>query len=363
MQFVKTNALLLALVAIVLFLPRIQGYPDLLDENRALREHVSDLDQRITEVDQLLLKLRRQDAQLGNLEPEGPHGPEPGAPTGGSIRGSRAGGGVLTREPADSWHLLDPCDHCRDVVVATALARVIDHAPRGLLRWVLPQVVRDVIELEVVAQAIRAEQEAIASSDGTHLDIDLDVLLVAERPGDDVPHLVMLGLLHRDQASLDLLVHERVILGQLLRTPVAHQVDATVTDVRDVGIRTIDHETDRRGPHPVELAVLTRLLEDALSGQANRVSHPLASKLDRVVVLDAEVSLELHVGDDLFDGAHRDRRGVLPACMAAHPVGYDEEIQLFIHKVIVLVVTPLQANVSHSARRDAHLALPLHQQA
>lgn len=66
-----------ALLAAVLYtLPRSMAYDRVLDENLAVKEKLQGLDERMREVDRLLLRLRLYDAQLRSLsEPKGDHGP------------------------------------------------------------------------------------------------------------------------------------------------------------------------------------------------------------------------------------------------------------------------------------------------
>jgi hypothetical protein len=56
-------------------LPRVLAYEGLLDENLALRDRVRELDQRMAEVDRILMRLRLYDAQLRAIQPDGDHGP------------------------------------------------------------------------------------------------------------------------------------------------------------------------------------------------------------------------------------------------------------------------------------------------
>lgn len=56
--------------------PRSMAYGGLLEENLALKMHLQQIDDRMTEVDRMLLRLRLYDAQLKSLTtPKGDHGP------------------------------------------------------------------------------------------------------------------------------------------------------------------------------------------------------------------------------------------------------------------------------------------------
>lgn len=57
------------LLAIGVTLPRAVAYPALVDENMALKLHLQSVDQRMGDVDRLLLRLRLYDAQLRSLDP------------------------------------------------------------------------------------------------------------------------------------------------------------------------------------------------------------------------------------------------------------------------------------------------------
>lgn len=63
--------------ALAATLPRVFAYDGLLDENLTLRARVQQLDQRMAEVDRILMRLRIYDAQMRGLAdvPDGEHGP------------------------------------------------------------------------------------------------------------------------------------------------------------------------------------------------------------------------------------------------------------------------------------------------
>lgn len=77
MGIVLNGVITAALFATVLYaLPRSMAYNRVLDENLAVKEKLQGLDEKMREVDRLLLRLRLYDAQLRSLsEPRDDHGP------------------------------------------------------------------------------------------------------------------------------------------------------------------------------------------------------------------------------------------------------------------------------------------------
>jgi hypothetical protein len=66
----------LLLAVLVYTVPRSIAYGRLLDENLQLKERLDDIDERMNEVDRMLLRLRLYDSQLQSLgNPRGDHGP------------------------------------------------------------------------------------------------------------------------------------------------------------------------------------------------------------------------------------------------------------------------------------------------
>ncbi|MEZ4320213.1 MAG: M23 family metallopeptidase [Myxococcota bacterium] len=64
------------LALLVYTVPRSLAYSRVLDENLALKERLDDIDDKMSEVDRMLLRLRLYDSQLKSLStPKGDHGP------------------------------------------------------------------------------------------------------------------------------------------------------------------------------------------------------------------------------------------------------------------------------------------------
>lgn len=104
---------------------RSLAYQALLEENRALKESVRRIDERMGDVDRLLLRLRMYDAQLRSLRPDGEAGPFPDADgRGADPDGPGPGDLGGFPEPAAEGHPtegeLRPAEAWADSVVARA---------------------------------------------------------------------------------------------------------------------------------------------------------------------------------------------------------------------------------------------------
>lgn len=73
---VMSGAALLLVFALMVALPRSAAYTELVDDNLSLRIKLQEIDRRMSEIDQILLRLRLYDAQMESLaSPSGEHGP------------------------------------------------------------------------------------------------------------------------------------------------------------------------------------------------------------------------------------------------------------------------------------------------
>ncbi|MCB9675430.1 MAG: M23 family metallopeptidase [Alphaproteobacteria bacterium] len=74
---VANGFIMAALFALLFYtVPRSLAYNRMLDENLALKERLDDIDDKMSEVDRMLLRLRLYDSQLKSLStPKGDHGP------------------------------------------------------------------------------------------------------------------------------------------------------------------------------------------------------------------------------------------------------------------------------------------------
>ena len=121
---------------------------------------------------------------------------------------------------------------------------------------------RDLLRLHEPGQPIAAEHEHVVTPHALMREIDLHVRLRAERLQNDVAAVAHLGFFDRDLAGLDELLHQRLILRDLDRDAVAHQVRSTVADLSEVE-RVAEQPGDRRGrAHAAKLGVIARVMVD-----------------------------------------------------------------------------------------------------
>ena len=137
-------------------------------------------------------------------------------------------------------------------------------------------VVRPSEQIEHVA-VLRAHRERV----------DVDVRIGAERARDHSALRMRLGLLGRELPAFHQLVHERVILGELLHLPVADEIRARVADVAERNRVALDERDRHRRPHPGDGRVGRRLLVDAAVCLLEEGRHACGSgELARVGVLN-----------------------------------------------------------------------------
>ena len=136
-------------------------------------------------------------------------------------------------------------DHERgDVVLAAAGVGQVDERLRDLVLGRLAEHAQDVGFLRVLAQAVAAQQEAVAREHVEVERVDLDAFVHADRARDGVLHVELGDLLGREPAALEQLVDQRVILRQLVHRAAAHQVHARVADVREEAAAAGDEQRD-----------------------------------------------------------------------------------------------------------------------
>ena len=144
-----------------------------------------------------------------------------------------------------------------DVVGPSHVVRAVDQPlARRHEIWFVGHDARDLVRLHLTAQPVAAQHEHVAATELLAGEIDLDLRLGAECLEDDVAPLAQLGLLLRQLSRLDEPLHQRLILRDLLRHAVAHEIRAAVAHLREVD-RVAEHAGDRRGrPHAAELRML-----------------------------------------------------------------------------------------------------------
>ena len=186
-------------------------------------------------------------------------------------------------------HVADGDDDGGDVVLAAALVGSVDQRLAGRIRVRIAEAPAEALQivLEVAAQAVRAEQEAIARGQIEDQRVGLDVLVHADRARDGVLLRELLDLLARHLLALDELVVDRVIFGELLEQAVAQHVDAAVTDVDDERLRADHEQADQGRAHAALLGVLDGFgvhpLRGAIHGELEHVQDVALRDLGRAL--------------------------------------------------------------------------------
>ena len=179
-------------------------------------------------------------------------------------------------------------------------------------------------------------RHAVAGHGVDRPEIDVDGLVHAEHPGDDVALRMDLRLLGGDPPVAHEVGHHAVVLGELHERAVAEEVRAAVADVGDdellgrpvlgvglVRIRFVGHERegDDRRAHPSEVGVGVALVADPVVRHGDRLFERIGGGL---VVRDLQ-------------GLDGELRRHLTALVPAHPVGDHEEGAIGEEHVGVLV--------------------------
>src|SRR5690606_25992539 len=164
-------------------------------------------------------------------------------------------------------------------------------------------------------------------------------------------------LFRADQAVLELVVDQRVILGELRDSAVAREVDPRVADLTDDADRSGHVERRGGGAHAALLGVELAERVDHVGRVLDRAAHQLAELADDLgaAALLAELGelllLALEPLPDEVDGL---AAGDLAAGAAADAVADDEQPELGIGEECILVVGPLHAHVGVTEVADAH---------
>ena len=238
----------------------------------------------------------------------------------GRVAGQRGRRGP--RDPAVVDHVDD--DH-GDVVATPALVGEA-HELGGRLRRVVEaaQDAGDLVGADLVEQPVGAEEEPVARHRVDRPEVDVDALVDAQHPGDDVALRVDLGLFGGDAAVAHQVGDHAVVLGELHQLAVAVEVRPAVADVGDdevlggglvlllvvtgrrpVGLLGQERQGDDGGAHAAEVRVGVALVADAVVGDRDGLGERVGGGL---LVRDLE----------RLDG---EARRHLAALVAAHPVG------------------------------------------
>src|SRR5580692_762751 len=253
-------------------------------------------------------------------------------------------------------------DQAGDVVVAAALVGEIDEHVRDVAVEVARQHLAELVERQVVREAVRAEDETVARLHGDARQVRVDARLEPDRAGDDVPEARLLRLLGRDEPGAHLLLDPGVVFGELAGAAVAVEVGARVADVGEVDVTVGEEQRGQRRSHPRQLRVGHRLLVNVPIGlhdgppqeRVHRVSgaggHQLGARGEEARLVD--------VVDLALEDVDRHAAGALTAEVAAHAVGDGVKTQLVVAEKTVFVVGALASHVRRAPPDDAHQGLP-----
>ena len=207
--------------------------------------------------------------------------------------------------------------------------------------------------------SVRPSEQRSRTSPGLHacvLHVHGQVGLAPQGAGDHVAQGMAAGLVGRDHAALDLLVHPGVVGRELGDLPLAQEVDAAVPHVAEVGHVAVDEDGGHRRGHPLVLALLLGRLEHLAVRVADRGLQPVAVVGDVLVEAEGPGDLLVAAGQahELVDGVDRDLGGDLARGVAAHAVGDHEQVLLGVHEEAVLVALALPPDVGDGLVGDLH---------
>ncbi len=197
--------------------------------------------------------------------------------------------------------------------------------------------------------------------DGLRAQLRLHVGAHAQRARDAIRIGVMRRLLRRQQASIDQLLHHRVVSRQAEDLPLVHEVAAAIAHVGQ--LRTVCVHQER---HDGRAGASHRHL-----GRGHDVYAP-AGLLERRAQ-DLRGGRPLGGGlEHLEDRGERELRGFAPRCVPAHPVADDAEVPVarfgpaarVLIDLFVWIVTGVRPfGVLHRRKREhrLHTNLPLYQ--
>src|SRR6266511_473767 len=246
-----------------------------------------------------------------------------------------------------------------DVVVTAAVVRERDEATGGEVERALLDDAQDLRVVDEVREPVAADDERVARIELEPHEIDHHLLLEADRARDDVLEPAVLRLVGADRPGLELLVDERVVLGDLVDAPLPQEVAAAVADVRDERGRGVHEDRRDRRAHPGELRLALRGPVDDGAGLLDRL--PQKVRHPRVVGAARAEALRLvlaRVRDGVPDGLDREPRGGAATRVAAHAVGDDEEAARGVDEERILVVVAALPDVGDAACVDAERGGP-----
>ena len=210
------------------------------------------------------------------------------------------------------------------------------------------QDVLDLIVLEHAGQPVRAQKERISEVRLLGDDVDLHALLHAERAHDHVLVRPVLRLFRRDSLHPDVVVDQRVILGQLHELVAALAIAPRIADVPDDHVIVEEVLRDARGAHALEPLLALRPLVDLEVRQHDPGDHAV-DVLAHVAIDLVRPGQDLLLArldemvDDQLDGKPtRD----LATGMTTHAITDDcEAFARLGHRDRILVVITLTADI------------------
>ena len=309
----------------------------------------------------------RTDSSASSLSPaarDGRHrGGEPGqvvvvGPVGSGRLEARRLAGQRRRRRLRHATVVDHVDDDDGDVVATAALVGEPHQLGGGLRRVVEaaQHAADLVGAHLVEQAVGAEEEPVAGDGVDRPQVDVDGLVDAEHPGDDVALRVDLRLLGGDPPLAHEVGHHAVVLGELHERAVAEEVGAAVAHVGDERGAAGGRRPRRRrrqasgsGSSGMSARATTVVPMPRRFGSA---SPSLRMRWFATAIASVErVGGGLLVRDlERLDG---EARRHLAALVPTHAVGDDEEVAVGEEHVGVLVDRAQPSDVGGGARRAA----------
>src|SRR5258706_9297288 len=125
-------------------------------------------------------------------------------------------------------------DDRRDVVYSAIVVRFGDHRVHdSLRRCSRAEELQKPTIVDHPREPVAREKKNVAHFCIAWNHVWLDVARHPDAACDHVALGMMTGLLRRDQTSIHLLLHERVILRQLLHLAITHEIDPRIADVTD----------------------------------------------------------------------------------------------------------------------------------
>ncbi len=242
------------------------------------------------------------------------------------LGGHRLRLGVARRSGLDR---VNPHDDRRDVVEPAVAIRLGDEGVHLLLRRAPGrQHLGQLAVLEHPREPVRGEQEHVQQLHRPDVHVGDDVAVRADAAGDHVAVGVTARLFRRQVSSVHLLLHVRVVLGELHQLAVPQQVSPAVPHLPHEEAGVVQHERGDGGPHTALVVLGERALKNGAVRGADRRAHPVGHLLVRERVGRAE--LARHV-------PHRHFTRDLARRVTAHAIRHDEDAAVGDHDVVVFV--------------------------